>query len=384
VQVADDKTRNTLVTTESYSIADIASKADQDGKHTVWVETPDVDELLKDPPTKIRHSPLELAPVEVSQTTEVLLPEAWDLKTSDERVDDPAFSFHRTVSADDNHRRLVIHDEYRTLADEVAAREMGRYTANLAKARNDLGYSLTWSDELAPPPTVVSTAAWFDRLNWPVSLLVLAACAVFVPLARRAWRYDPAPRAEAVPALAGMRGWLLLYTLSVLAIPAQFAWWVYSMLGRFAMPQWSSLTAFGGADYHPGWAPVLLFELLAQLALLAAALLLAVLYFRRRSSYPRLAVAFFAAVIVFKLADFALAGWLPAVTVSQTMLEEFARFALGASVWSAYLLLSERVRSTFVRRLHADIRPALEAVSAASASAPPPPPAPQPEAALYA
>jgi hypothetical protein len=360
LQVADDKRGNRLAITESYTIADIASKPDQDGKHTVWVETPDVDELLKDPEAKIRRAPLALRyPLDVSQTTEVLLPEQWQLQASDERIDDPAFSFRRSILPDGDRKRVVIHDEYRTLADEVAAKEMPRYTANLAKARGELGYSLTWSDALAPPPSSpVAVAGWFDRFNWPVSLLVLAFCAGMAPLARRAWRYDPAPRGEAVPVLAGIRGWLRAYGIVAWLLPLALARGLVSILGRFGMPQWSAFTAFGGAHYHPGWAPALLFELLAQLSLLAAAVLLVALYLRRRSSYPRLAAAFFVALVLLKVVDIAIAGWLPGAAPGVHRLEQFSVYLLGAVACSAYLLLSRRVRSTFVRRAGVDPVPA--------------------------
>jgi hypothetical protein len=170
LRVADDRRRNRIVTTESYAIAGIAGKADQDGRRTVWIETPDVDELLKDPASKLRKSPLELRyPLDVSHTTEVLLPQDWPVQPSEARIDDPAFSFRRSIRPDAGGRRLVIQDDYRTLADEVAAKEMPRYTANLAKARGELGYSLYWSDVLPPPPATVEGAGWLDRLKWALA-----------------------------------------------------------------------------------------------------------------------------------------------------------------------------------------------------------------------
>ena len=354
MRVADDKRRNRLTTTENYYIANLAGEPDENGKHTVWIQTPDVDELLSDPDVKLRRAPLELKyPLEVSATTEVLLPSSWTIKDSDARVDDPAFSFRRSVRADPGRARLVIRDEYRSLADEVSAREMPRYTANLARARNELDYALNWTDALPPPVAAANivVAGFGDRINWSLSVLALFALALFASLAARAWRYDPAPREPFVPALSGFGGWLWLYSVSVVLLPLRLCWRLWQGADAYGAIAWSARTTFGGTHYHALYAPVLLFELLGLLALLVASLLLLRLFVARRSSYPRLAVAFYAGIFAFQSIDLCIAAQLPGHSLSQDQLRLLAQVTLGAGAWSAYLLLSVRVRSVFVRRL---------------------------------
>jgi hypothetical protein len=366
-RVADDKKLNRLTTTESYNIANIAGDPDGQGKHRVWIETPDVDELLSDPEVKLRKSPLLLKyPLEVSSVTEVLLPASWPISDSDARVDDPAFSFRRSVRADPGHKRFVIHDEYRSLSDEVAAREMPRYTANLAKARGELGYSLDWTDALPPPVAMagVAVAGFADRINWSMAFMTLFALLLFAHLALRAWRYDPAPRGPADAALAGIGGWLWLYTLGVLMMPVRLAMQLWENSPAYGSVAWSARTLFGGAHYHALNAPMLLFEWLGLLGLMVASLLLACLYFARRSSYPRLAVAFYALAFAFQCFDLLLAARLPGLEVEAAHWQSLASVGLGALAWSAYLLGSRRVRATFVRRWRAPPPAVPEAASA--------------------
>jgi len=360
MRVVDDKRRNRLTTTESYTIADIAGAPDAQGKRTVWIETPDVDELLSDPEVKLRKSPLLLKfPLEVSSTTEVLLPSSWSIADSDARVEDPAFSFRRSVRADPGHKRFVIHDEYRSLVDEVAAREMPRYTANLAKARGQLSYSLDWNEALPPPVSVagVAVAGWIDRLNWPVLMLAAFALAVYAGIARRAWRYDPAPAPAADGAPAGFDGWLLLYALGMVLLPLRLGVRLWENLAAYGAVAWSARTTFGGAHYDALYAPVLLFELLGLLALLAASLLLLRLFFAQRSSFPRLAVAFFGAAFAFQCIDLLLSAQLPGAAIGAQDWGRIAGVGTGALVWGAYLLASGRVRATFVQRYRAPALP---------------------------
>jgi hypothetical protein len=279
MRVADDKRLNRLTTTESYSIANIAGDPGPDGKHTVWIETPDVDELLSDPEVKLRKSPLLLKyPLEVSSTTEVLLPEGWPITESDQRVDDPAFSFHRRVKADKDSRRVVIQDDYRSLSDEVSARAMPRYTANLAKARGELGYSLSWTDAL-PPPAHGRGAPGRWRFGRSPELAAAALAAVALAVftrpgaARLALRSGAARRRRTGTCRHGrLAAAVHAGGAGVAGAPA---WLLWQSSGAYSNATWGSVALFGGANYHALYAPVLLFELLCQLGLLVATLLCA-------------------------------------------------------------------------------------------------------------
>jgi hypothetical protein len=353
MQVSDDKRNNRLTTTESYTISNLAGAPDAQGKHTVWIEAPDVEELLSDPDVKIRKSPLLLKyPLEVSSTTEVLLPASWSINDRDTRIEDPAFSFHRSVRGDPKHKRLVIQDDYRALSDEVAAPEMPRYTANLAKARGELGYSLDWSDSLPPPVAAASiiAAGWIDRLNWPVLVLLGFALAVYAGMARRAWRYDPPPASAPDPSLAGFGGWLLVYSVAVVLLPLRLAMRLWENAAAYGAVAWSARTTFGAAHYDALYAPVLLFELLSLLALFVAALLMLRLFFARRSSFPRLAIGVYAGTVLFQLLDLVFASRLPGLPTGIDEWQRVAAVGFGATAWTIYLLVSRRVRAAFVRR----------------------------------
>jgi hypothetical protein len=241
----------------------------------------------------------------------------------------------------------------------VAAREMPCYTANLARARRQLSYGLDWSDALPPPVAAagIVAAGFGDRLNWSLLLLVAFALALFARLARRGWRYDPAPApapaGSADTAPVGLQGWLWLYTLGVLLLPLRLARQLWDNASAYGGIAWSTHTTFGAAHYHPWYAPALLYELLGLVALLVASLLLLRLYFARRSSYPRLAVATYAAAFIFQLVDLLLAARLPGQSLGSEDWGRLAEVAIGAVVWCTYLLRSRRVRATFVRRLKA-------------------------------
>jgi hypothetical protein len=356
LQVRDDKAANRIVTTEHYLIADFASPAtDRAGKVARFFAS-DIYALLRDPEVTIRKAPLALAyPQDFSEHTEILLPEDWPIKPSVTTVDDPAFHFERSIRLEG--LRLVITQHFQALADTIAADDMHRYLAHLARAREGVGYELWWNDSSVstgtPPP---ATPSVLDRMNWLVALLGLGMLGFWSWLATVAYRYDPAPSDDTDEGLVGIRGWLLLLGFALLLRPLIFLASLYKLAAAMSMDRWAPLTTFGSSTYHALWAPLLLGELAVGLGQLVFSLLLLILFFQRRSSFPRLAIALMVVSLVWQAGDVALGSLLPAVQIESSDIAQLIRTLWPVVIWSAYLLRSERVRSTFVVR-HRPIAP---------------------------
>ena len=344
--INDDKINNRITTTETYTIANMASKPDKNGRHTVDISTPDTDELLRDPAITIRKAPLQVNyPLNVSQTTEVLLPSEWPITPSTASIEDPAFTFERTLKTEG--LRFIITDHFHSLTDEIAAKDTARYTGNLARARNELGYQLYWTDPAAP-----STAKGFDRMNWPIALLALAAFAIWSWLAVVVYRFEPPLRNDYdddLERLQGIRGWLLLLAFGLLIAPIRIGSLLGVSIKAMSADTWARLTTYGSASYHAAWAPLLLFELVANLGLLMFSLLLLVLFFQRRRSFPIVGIAIFSAGFLVQGADLMLASLLPMVSVDSKDYAALVRTCFSIAIWSAYLLRSRRVKWTFVK-----------------------------------
>lgn len=352
LQVRDDKAANRIVTTEHYLIADFVSPAtDRPGKVARFLAS-DIDVLLRDPEVTIRRSPLALGyPQDFSEHTEVLLPEDWPIKPGVTTVDDPAFHFEQGVRLEG--LRLVITQHFQALTDTVAADDMGRYLANLARARQENGYELWWNDAHASAgkPSSVHLSA-LDRMNWVVALLALGMLGFWSWLARVAYRYDPAPRGDIDEGLVGIRGWLWLLGFALAVRPLVFLGSLSKLAAAMTMDNWAALTTFGASRYNALWAPLLLGELAAALGQLVFSLLLLVLFFQRRSSFPRFAIVLMVSSLVVKAGDLAFGSLLPAVHVKASDIAQAVWAVCPIAIWSAYLLNSRRVRSTFVVRHH--------------------------------
>jgi Protein of unknown function (DUF2569) len=120
---------------------------------------------------------------------------------------------------------------------------------------------------------------------------------------------------------------------------------------QFSLTTWEALTVPGHASYHPMWAPVLLFESLANLTLIIGAVFACILFFGKRITFPRFYLAWLIAHPTILLIDYLLCLGLPAITAAnRTKAAGVLGWAVVFSlIWGAYLLKSRRVKETFVK-----------------------------------
>ena len=125
---------------------------------------------------------------------------------------------------------------------------------------------------------------------------------------------------------------------------------VIDLLPTYGQSAWSNLTARSSGSYHVLWAPVLLYELLANLALMVLSILLIVLFFQKRASFPWLKIFFMAATVVIQFTDLILVAMIPAAAANldASSFRDLIRSVSACVVWIPYLCISRRVRSTFV------------------------------------
>ena len=230
---------------------------------------------------------------------------------------------------------------------------MPRYLANLARARDALDYSLYWTD---PTPGTTSsettpsdTRTGLDRMNWPIAMLALPC-----------W-----------PSGAGLRS-LRTATTRRHSKQSRQPGGPRRMVGaachrpdRFPLAHREQVVRPGGRDVlrHLGgadhvwrcqlptmWPPLLLVELVANLGQLVFAILMLVLFFQRRTCFPKLMIGFYIASAVLQGADVMMSSLLPAIPVTAKDYSTLVRVVISSIIWSAYLLRSQRVKATFVRR----------------------------------
>lgn len=351
VTFQDEPDKNEITSHEPYTVPKLWQPRNSDEANLYAEVYPSaIDAETKLPTTRIRTAPIAVNhPKDIRETFTFELPEPGNFPNESVEVKDPAFTFSYQVQK--TGKFLNIDFRYQSLAAEVPVERIPEYLANLKKVRDQLGYSITVPKartEGAPAELAAS-----GDLNWMLIVIVLLLSLVLIGCAWWVLRWRPAwPPEPAHPDFNGLRGWLFLVAFGLLCRPFFMAFGLVDFLHLFRMDSWNQFVQPSGAYYHSLWVPVFLGELLINLSLLTLALVLLVLFFQRRRTFPFFFILFLAACAGFSLLDVAatypLAQKFPDLGLTENSKVVFQTL-LQAALWIPYALISQRVKATFIR-----------------------------------
>lgn len=147
-----------------------------------------------------------------------------------------------------------------------------------------------------------------------------------------------------------IRGWLILPLLGMVIAPAVTAILLSMASTAFKAGLWEDLTTPGGGFYDPSWAPFIIFEFVGRIALSILAVVGLYFAIQRDRRAPRLVIAYYLANVAFSAVQLVWVKWsLPiADQFTSSSLGDVLRGLLAAGVWVPYMLVSRRVKGTFV------------------------------------
>lgn len=155
-----------------------------------------------------------------------------------------------------------------------------------------------------------------------------------------------------VPGPKGIGGWLILVIIGLIASPVRIIYLlVTTYVPFFTEGTWAFLTTPGTEQYHPLWAPLLIFEIAGNLVIVALAIITLIFLFRQLRLTPKLAIAYYSFALLFVVTDYFVAELIPAVAANPDPenLRELVRTVVAAAIWVPYFRVSKRVKNTFVK-----------------------------------
>ncbi|HNY32213.1 MAG TPA: DUF3857 domain-containing protein [Fibrobacteria bacterium] len=302
----------------------------------VWkfaVGSPLMEDAAVDPvDTADRRSPLAVFhPARYHVQVGVKLPaDGWETDVDSTLLDlgPLSYRFHRTTLRD----TFALDWTWRTTDDHVEAERIGEWARAMDSIQSEANWTLT-----------LDRRTWIGKINWPVSFLVTLVLVLATLGSVLAWRWDPPVQPSRGPGIAS--GWWVLYALGLVATPFMHGYALVNGEWMFDPYQWSD--QFIAA---PEASLLALVALTTECAWIPASILLAVLFFRRRSSFPALNMALLATILSVELSVNSMGFVLGAQDSLRDLAQTLGRLP-GLVGWSIYFLVSERSKSVFVRKL---------------------------------
>ncbi len=152
--------------------------------------------------------------------------------------------------------------------------------------------------------------------------------------------------------LCGLRGWLILVGFGIVISPFRMIFQIYPLYTEvLSNGAWELLTTPGNEDYNPAFAPFIVAEMVINVLLVFCWLYIAFLFVSKKRAFPKWYIAVMAFTLVFIIADaIYLVAFFPGMTLNDPeTIKEIIRAIIGAAIWIPYMLVSKRVKATFVR-----------------------------------
>lgn len=153
--------------------------------------------------------------------------------------------------------------------------------------------------------------------------------------------------------LKGLRGWLIVVGLGVVIWPLRLLAELLPLYYEiFTNGSFEVLTTPGSDAYHPMWAPLIIFETVFNSLIILATCYLIYLYFSKHYLFPKVYIA----ITLFSLAFIPFDAWLASfVMPNEPMFDpettkQLVRTLVTATIWVPYMLISQRVKATFVEK----------------------------------
>ncbi len=163
------------------------------------------------------------------------------------------------------------------------------------------------------------------------------------------YSFGAAPEENTGP--KGIGGWLLLPLLGLIISPIRIIHQIATELVPVLRSDvWSALTHPASANYHPLWAPAIIFEMAGNAVIVLFGFWVLASFLTKSSMTPRLLIIWVASFVAIQAIDILLMSQIPmaASQLGAGDFRELARAVISAAIWIPYFLKSKRVANTFV------------------------------------
>ena len=292
-----------------------------------------------------REMPLYIGgPTVFEQETILDLPEEWSFTPGEESIKGKDFAYNSSFSKiSDTH--IQLNYRYELFNEYVEIEEIKDFLEAQEKIKKDLTFGLT-----------KNTAFNIFKLSWISLLLILITTVIGTVVARNFYlNYDPQPH----PYYAGKRtipigGWLILIAIGLSLTPLRILFEFITEPNFFNHNLILGILSSNEPTYNPELAFLIGFEIVFNVLSVIFSVLLIILLYQKRTSFPKIIIVFYIVTLIFFAIDvFLVFFFLDDAFSSQEMassLGEVFRAFISTSIWVPYFIMSERVKKTFIVR----------------------------------
>ncbi len=338
IEFEDNEEKNNIRVRENYLIDNFwtFNNSPEINDYVSIISATNLRYYLNVPDQRNRTTPFRIYhPIEIENTIEIKNEKVFVIKDEKGEINNPCFNFSYDVDYDGN--RVSINYKYKTLKDFVSVEELNQYFIDIDKVATVVWNEYTYGDENTP-----------KTINWLLLSLVLFLLIFLSSIARKFYLRDLKDISTAPPLPIG--GWLILPTIAVVITPFVLLYTVY-IAEYFDLATWEFISSPSSVGYNTMWTITFVSEMVMNFILIVFSVLLLILLIERRSIFPIHFICFCLLNLLFIIVNYVMVAQIESdyMDLSGTTSVDITKTVLKAGIWVPYMLLSKRVKNTFVR-----------------------------------
>ncbi|SEA82768.1 Transglutaminase-like enzyme, putative cysteine protease [Chitinophaga terrae (ex Kim and Jung 2007)] len=332
--------KNTLRITESYTINNPWKRDSTTGKLLFTVTAQSFYDILSNISRADRQVPVTLRfPYTLNYKIVVNTPIDWTIDESPVHIQTDYYVFDYTIEK--NKQQFTLNYHYETLSDHIPLAFIPTYFGDLKRMKELSSMDLSWN------PLLSGSTGNSGKPNWLAIVLALFFLGAFTCGAMLYYQRSVMPAHQpAEPVQIG--GGLALLAIGLVFSPLMEISQFFK-LPAFSYDRWVNIQALNTGINITLLQLFLILEMMVHAFLLAGSILLAVLFFNRRDTFPFTLATYYFITAIFIFVDNKLAAYLFKPTEVNALSTYYILIPLvKMAIWIPYIRLSERGRSTFV------------------------------------
>lgn len=153
--------------------------------------------------------------------------------------------------------------------------------------------------------------------------------------------------------LNGLGGWLILVGVGIVLSPLRLLFiFIPTYTEIFLNGTWTELSTKDSGAYNPYFSSLLAGEMVFNCIILMTSVYLIYLFFTKHYLFPKVYICLITATLIFIPLDaYLVSAILPDIPMfDPDTTKEFMRSGIAAIIWIPYMLVSKRVKATFIQK----------------------------------
>lgn len=273
--------------------------------------------------------------IDFRQTTTVMLPEEWGLSNTDTNISSHYYNYVSSCTYTD--KKIVLKYNYTRDSTDIIAEEVSQVLSDHSKILDDILLQLTYNKNVD-----TFKLSWYGLFLFLISLI-----GSFIICYKIYHNYDPEPQSDLSEDISG---WMVLPLIGLIISFISLLYNSFIDSSLFNANVINNLVDLGWYNYLV----IISFEEFVNRFLMVAIVFLLILFFKKRSSLPRLMMYYFTYCFVILVIDyfascFFLEGQSNLIDHDDIQKEIF-RSIVVAGIWIPFFYYSQKVKNTFTVR----------------------------------